>query len=61
VYVTLERMQTKGFVESRQDALSPESIGLPRRLYRITGLGTTTLAEWKQLTSRLRVAWQGSR
>ena len=39
VYVTLGRMQEKGYLESRQEALPPGAIGLPRRLYHPTGHG----------------------
>lgn len=39
VYVTLSRMETKGFVESWQEERAPGAIGLPRRLYRATGYG----------------------
>jgi DNA-binding PadR family transcriptional regulator len=39
VYVTLSRMEDKGYVESRQEEPDPACIGLPRRLYRATGLG----------------------
>src|SRR6185436_12280737 len=39
VYVTLTRMEAKGFVESRQEERAPGAIGLPRRLYRATSYG----------------------
>ena len=39
VYVTLSRMEAKGFVESRQEERPPGAIGLPRRLYRATSYG----------------------
>ena len=39
VYVTLARMESKGFVESRQKERVPGAIGLPRRLYRGTEYG----------------------
>ena len=47
VYVTLGRMQDKGFLESRQEALPAGAIGLPRRLYRPTGFAMRALAAWK--------------
>ena len=47
VYVTLGRMQDKGYLESRQEPLPPGAIGLPRRLYRPTGLALRILAAWK--------------
>src|SRR5215218_6398209 len=39
IYVTLARMETKGFVESWQEERAPGAIGLPRRLYRATPYG----------------------
>jgi PadR family transcriptional regulator PadR len=39
VYVTLGRMEHKGFVSSRQEERAPSAIGLPRRLYRATPYG----------------------
>ena len=47
VYVTLGRMQEKGYLESRQEPLPAGAIGLPRRLYRPTGLAMRILAAWK--------------
>jgi DNA-binding PadR family transcriptional regulator len=39
VYVTLGRMEQKGFVTSRQEERARSAIGLPRRLYRATPYG----------------------
>ena len=47
VYVTLGRMVEKGYLESRQEPLPDGAIGLPRRLYRPTGLAMRILAAWK--------------
>ena len=47
VYVTLGRMQEKGYLESRQEPSPPGAIGLPRRLYRPTGFALRALAAWK--------------
>lgn len=47
VYVTLGRMHEKGYLESRQEPLPEGAIGLPRRLYRPTGLAMRILAAWK--------------
>jgi DNA-binding PadR family transcriptional regulator len=46
VYVTLARMQDKGYVESRLEPLPPGAIGLPRRLYRPTAYGLRVLDAW---------------
>jgi PadR family transcriptional regulator len=47
VYVTLGRMQEKGYLESRQEPLSAGAIGLPRRLYRPTGYALRVLDAWR--------------
>ena len=47
VYVTLGRMHEKGYLESRQEPPPEGAIGLPRRLYRPTGLAMRVLAAWK--------------
>ncbi len=51
VYVTLGRMHEKGYLESRQEALPEGAIGLPRRLYRPTGLALRVLAAWQTAES----------
>jgi len=44
VYVTLGRMEDKGYIASRQEDAPPEAGGLPRRLYQVTPLGRRLLA-----------------
>jgi PadR family transcriptional regulator, regulatory protein PadR len=46
VYVTLGRMQDKGYVESWTEEQAPGAIGLPRRLYRPTAYGLRVLEAW---------------
>ena len=46
VYVTLGRMEDKGYISSRLEAAPPEAGGLPRRLYRPTALGRRVRAAW---------------
>ena len=46
VYVTLGRMQDKGYVESRTEPLPPGAIGLPRRWYRPTAFGLRVSNAW---------------
>lgn len=43
IYVTLGRMEEKGFVASRVDPSSAGMPGIPRRLYRATPLGVAAL------------------
>ena len=52
VYVTLGRMQEKGYLESRQEPLPPGGIGLPRRLYRPTGVALRALDAWHAAEER---------
>jgi DNA-binding PadR family transcriptional regulator len=59
VYVTLNRMEDKGYVTSWQEDQAPGAVGLPRRLYKVTGLGSTVLREWGRMRTRLRLAVQG--
>ena len=54
VYVTLGRMQEKGYVESRSEALVPGAIGLPRRIYRPTAYGLRVLRAWALAAKALR-------
>ena len=39
IYVTLQRMDDKGYIESREEPRQIPEIGIPRRKYRATGLG----------------------
>ena len=53
VYVLLARMETKGFVESRQEERLPGAIGLPRRLYRATPYGLKVRDAYRLLREAL--------
>jgi DNA-binding PadR family transcriptional regulator len=46
IYVTLGRMEEKGFISSRLEAAPPDAGGLPRRLYEPTALGRRVVAAW---------------
>ena len=54
VYVTLGRMVEKGYLDSRQEPLPAGAIGLPRRLYRPTGLAMRVLAAWQAAEASYR-------
>ena len=47
VYVTLMRMEDKGLVESRKDTSELETNTIPRRLYKVTGLGVRVFNAWQ--------------
>jgi DNA-binding PadR family transcriptional regulator len=56
VYVTLGRMQEKGYVLSRTADRHPGAIGLPRRLYRATAFGLRVLDAWQTFRAALEPA-----
>jgi PadR family transcriptional regulator PadR len=49
VYVTLGRMEEKGYIRSRLEPAPPEVGGLPRRMYSATPLGRRVLTAWTDL------------
>jgi DNA-binding PadR family transcriptional regulator len=53
VYVTLGRMEGKGFVQSRQEERAPGAIGLPRRMYRATAYGLKVRDAYRLLRDAL--------
>lgn len=53
VYVTLGRMEEKGFITSRLEDAPPEAGGLPRRVYEATALGRRMLDARSQLARLL--------
>jgi DNA-binding PadR family transcriptional regulator len=55
VYVTLGRMEEKGYVTSRQ--VDSPTGGLPRRSYRATSLGRQLFEAWEVVRSRLTVRY----
>lgn len=57
IYVTLQRLQEKGLIESRQEARTAPEIGIPRRLYNITGHGQRVLSAYQAAHSVLRTTF----
>ena len=53
VYVTLGRMEEKGYITSRLEDAPPDAGGLPRRIYTPTALGRQVLDAWSQPTKFL--------
>jgi PadR family transcriptional regulator PadR len=53
VYVTLGRMETKGYVTSRAEDAPDGAGGLPRRLYEATPQGVRVLKAWSTLVRQL--------
>jgi PadR family transcriptional regulator, regulatory protein PadR len=58
VYVTLGRMEAKGFVASEQESMPAGAIGLPRRLYSPTPLGKRVLRAWDLVVRELALEVQ---
>jgi DNA-binding PadR family transcriptional regulator len=53
VYVTLGRMEAKGYVTSRAEDAPDGAGGLPRRLYEATPQGVRVLKAWSTLLHHL--------
>lgn len=49
VYVTLQRMEEKGLIESTQEERPAHEGGLPRRRYKITGEGQRALDTFEKV------------
>ena len=56
VYVTLGRMEEKGFITSRLEDAPPESGGLPRRIYEPTAFGRRVLDAYELVHRHLTPA-----
>lgn len=56
VYVTLNRMAEKGFVESRQEDRGSEG-GLPKRVFTITSTGRSALRAYIASHRAVEEAW----
>lgn len=53
VYVTLGRMEAKGYVTSRAEDAPDGAGGLPRRLYEVTPFGLRVRKAWSALLQHL--------
>ena len=53
VYVTLGRMEDKGYLTSRLETRPAEEGGMPRRLYQASALGRRVLAAWTTPAARM--------
>ena len=47
IYVLLSRMEDKGYLKARH-VKEPKTPGMPKRLYKVTGLGQRAYAAWQQ-------------
>jgi DNA-binding PadR family transcriptional regulator len=55
VYVTLNRMEEKGYVAFREEAAAPIEGGMPRPLYRATGQGARVFRAWQLVQRQLSI------
>jgi PadR family transcriptional regulator PadR len=53
VYVTLGRMEEKGYIQSRVEPAPSSTGGLPRRMYAATAFGRRVLSAWTELARQL--------
>jgi DNA-binding PadR family transcriptional regulator len=53
IYVTLGRMEDKGYITSRLEDAPPHAGGLPRRIYRPTAQGRQIFAVWNRALTEL--------
>ena len=53
VYVTLGRMEDKGYIVSRLEPAPLDAGGLPRRVYEATAFGRRVLAAWRHMARQL--------
>lgn len=54
IYTTLERLEIKGFVSSRQGEATPERGGRAKRYFTVEGAGVQALTEAQRTRDRLR-------
>ena len=59
VYVTLGRMEEKGYVESEPDPDAADHLVLPRRIYKPSAFGLRVFEAWETMKRTLQ--WEGSR
>jgi DNA-binding PadR family transcriptional regulator len=57
VYVTLGRMEDKGYISSRTEDAPPDAGGLPRRMYAATPFGERVLETWTRVSAHLMEAF----
>jgi len=55
VYVTLSRMEDKGFVESHMEQKTTGEVDQPRRVYRPTGYGCRVYEAWQMAVNARRL------
>jgi DNA-binding PadR family transcriptional regulator len=59
IYTTLERLEQKGLISSRQGEPTPERGGRAKRYYKVEGAGVQDLNEAEEIRARLRQGVSG--
>lgn len=57
IYVTLQRMKEKGFIDSKPAPRPAPEVGIPRRVYWPTGHGRTVYAAYKAARAAMKIAY----
>lgn len=57
IYVTLQRMTEKGLIESKAEPRPAPEVGIPRRVYRVTGYGQRVWAAYRAARSAMKTAY----
>lgn len=57
IYVTLQRMTEKGFIDSKMEPRPAPEVGIPRRMYRPTAYGQSVYAAYCAARSALETAY----
>ena len=57
IYVTLQRMEVKGLLESREEPRPDGEIGIARRIYKVTGLGERIFKAQQLALKYLNLGW----
>jgi DNA-binding PadR family transcriptional regulator len=57
LFVTLERLEKKDFVEAKTGEATPERGGKAKKYYSVTGLGEKALAEVEERRRAVRRGW----
>lgn len=58
IYVTLQRMEAKGLVESHEEPRPEGEIGIARRIYKASGLGVRVFNAQQLALKYLNLGWE---
>lgn len=63
LYTTLDRLEAKGFIETRMGDPTPQRGGRPKRMVRVTGKGIQAASDFYVAVTRVSrgVSWEANR